>query len=323
VTNLTPFFIDSIKVDPPLVMAPLHEITDSFFRCMIWQIGGVGLTVSEMISSEALIRNVCKAKVMMLKTDGAPYAIQLSGNNPESLGIAARIAKEAGANIIDLNMGCPASNVTSNGSGSALLKDILSAESCITAMIKSVTIPVTVKMRTGWDDSKTNRTGYLEFLKMFEAAGVKAVAIHPRTRAQQYKGNADWSLIRRAVDTGTKLPIIGNGDITNPVSAKLMLEETGCAGIMIGRAALTNPWIFQQTINPNLTVTETQRIDLCIDFFHMLLESLAPLEALHKMKKIGSWFTKGIHNGASFRQELNTCNSSEMIFAAMERLKIT
>lgn len=304
-------------------MAPLHEITDRFFRCMIWQIGGIGLTVSEMISSEALIRNVCKAKSMMSKSDGSPYSIQFSGSDPTKLGMAACIAKEAGADIVDLNMGCPASNVTSNGSGSALLKDILIAEACITAMVKSVNIPITVKMRTGWDEVSTNRAGYLEFLKMFEATGVKAVAIHPRTRAQQYKGNADWSLIKRAVDTGTTLPIIGNGDITNPTKARLMFNETGCAGIMIGRAALTNPWIFQQIINPDLNIIEAQRIDLCIDFFHILMESLAPLEALHKMKKIGSWFTKGIQNGASFRQELNTCNSSEMIFSAMERLKIT
>jgi nifR3 family TIM-barrel protein len=290
---------------------------------MIWQVGGVGLTVSEMISSEALIRNVYKAKAMMSKVDGSPYMIQLSGSRPESLGVAACMAKEAGADVIDLNMGCPANNVTSSGSGSALLKDILKAEACITAMVKSVTIPVTVKMRTGWNDVSINRTGYLEFLKMFEATGVKAVTIHPRTRAQQYKGSADWSLIKRAVDTGITIPIIGNGDITNPISAKLMFREAGCAGIMIGRAALTNPWIFQQIINPDLNITEIQRINLCISFFHMLLESLTPLETLHKMKKIGSWFTKGIHNGASFRQELNTCNSSEMIFSAMERLKTT
>ena len=322
-TNLTPFFIDSVKVDPPLVMAPLHEITDYLFRCMVCQIGGIGLTFSEMISSEALIRNASKAKTMMAKTDGSPYAIQLSGNNPETLGIATCIAKDAGADIVDLNMGCPASNVTSNGSGSALLKDILVAESCVRSMVKSTTIPITVKMRTGWNDVTTNQNGYLDFLKMFEVNGVKGVTIHPRTRAQQYKGNANWSLIKRAVDTGITLPIIGNGDINDPVSAKLMLKETGCRGIMIGRAALTNPWIFQQIINPSLNITEAQKIDMCIDFFHTLLESLPKLEALHKMKKFGSWFTKGIHNGTSFRQNLNNCNSFEMIFAAIERMKIT
>lgn len=302
-------------------MAPMHEITDHLFRQMVWQIGGVGLTVSEMISSEALIRNIYKAQIMMHKSDESPYTIQLAGSNPENLGRAACIAEVSGAHIIDFNMGCPASNVTSNGAGSALLKNMQTAEACITAIVKSVSIPVTVKMRTSWDDVTTKRAGYLDFLKMFEEIGIRAVAIHPRSRAQQYKGSANWSLIARAVDTGTKLPIIGNGDVTNSISAETMFKETGCAGIMIGRAALTNPWIFQQILNPELSITEAQRIDLCVQFFHKLLESLTTLEALHKMKKIGSWFTKGIYNGASFRQELNTCNSPEMILAAMNRLK--
>ena len=302
-------------------MAPLHDITDRFFRQMIWQIGGVGLTVSEMISSEALVRSVCKAQAMMSRVNGSPYTIQLAGSNPENLGRASRIAEAAGADIVDLNMGCPASNITSNGGGSALLKDIRVAELCVTSMVRSVAIPVTVKMRTGWDDTNTKQTGYLEFLKMFEATGVKSVTIHPRTRAQQYKGTANWSLIKKAVDVGTSLSIIGNGDITTPMGAHLMLEDTGCAGIMIGRAALTNPWIFQQILNPTLNITEAQRIDLCIKFFRVLLGDIKPQDALHKMKKIGSWFTRGIQNGAQFRQKLSTCNNPEMILTAIEHLK--
>jgi tRNA-dihydrouridine synthase B len=319
--NLASFSIGPHEIQPPLVMAPLHEITDQPFRRMIRQVGGIGLTVSEMISSEALIRSARKAQAMMAGDGEHPYSMQLSGSIPEHLAQAAVLAQAAGADLVDLNMGCPASNVTSGGAGSALLKDIRLAESCVAAMVKAVTIPVTVKMRAGWDNSQKERADYLDFLRMFDAVGVRALAIHPRTRAQQYEGSADWALIARAVDAGTSFPIIGNGDVNSPDDARRMFRETGCAGVMIGRAALTNPWIFRQILDPDLEVTEVQRIDLCISFFRMLLELLEPREALHKMKKIGSWFTKGIRGGVSFRQNLHACNDPEVIFAALERLK--
>jgi tRNA-dihydrouridine synthase B len=322
VTNLEPFSIGSLAIQPPLVMAPLHEITDQPFRRMIRQVGGVGLTVSEMISCEALIRHARKAEAMMAGDGEHPYTMQLSGSVPAHLAEAARMAEAAGADMVDLNMGCPASNVTSGGAGSALLKDIRLAESCVTAMIKAVSVPVTVKMRAGWDNSQKERADYLDFLRMFDAVGVRGLAIHPRTRAQQYEGHSDWSLIARAVDAGTAFPIIGNGDVNSPDDARRMFRETGCAGVMIGRAALTNPWIFRQILDPELVVTELQRIELCIGFFRLLLELLEPREALHKMKKIGSWFTKGIPGGVNFRQNLHACNDPELIFAALERLKI-
>jgi tRNA-dihydrouridine synthase B len=319
--NFESFSIGPHSIQPPLVMAPLHEITDQPFRRMIRQVGGVGLTVSEMISSEALIRSARKAQAMMAGDGEHPYSMQLSGSIPEHLAQAAAMAQAAGADLVDLNMGCPASNVTSGGAGSALLKDIRLAESCVTAMIKAVTIPVTVKMRAGWDNSQKERADYLDFLRMFEAVGVRALAIHPRTRAQQYEGSADWALIARAVDAGVSFPIIGNGDVNTPEDARRMFRETGCAGVMIGRAALTNPWIFRQILDPDLEITELQRIDLCMSFFRMLLDLLEPREALHKMKKIGSWFTKGIPGGVSFRQNLHACNDPDLIFAALERLK--
>ena len=322
-TNLESFSIGSHAIQPPLIMAPLHEITDQPFRRMIRQVGGVGLTVSEMISCEALIRHARKAEAMMASEGEHPYTMQLSGSVPVHLAEAAQMAEAAGADMVDLNMGCPASNVTSGGAGSALLKDIRQAEACVRAMVKAVSVPVTVKMRAGWDNSQKERADYLDFLRMFEASGVQALAIHPRTRAQQYTGSADWSLIARAVDAGASFPIIGNGDVNTPEDARRMFSETGCAGVMIGRAALTNPWIFRQILDPDLVVTERQRIELCISFFRLLLELLEPREALHKMKKIGAWFTKGIPNGSGFRQNLHACNDPELIFAALERLKAT
>ena len=302
-------------------MAPLHEITDQPFRRMIRQVGGVGLTVSEMISCEALIRNARKAEAMMAGDGEHPYTMQLSGSIPEHLAEAARMAEAAGADMVDLNMGCPASNVTSGGAGSALLKDLRLAECCVKAMVKAVRVPVTVKMRAGWDNSQKDRADYLDFLRMFDATGVKALAIHPRTRAQQYEGSADWSLIARAVDAGTSFPIIGNGDVNSAADALRMVAETGCHGVMIGRAALTNPWIFRQIMEPGLEVSESQRIDLCLAFFRMLMDLLEPREALHKMKKIGSWFTKGIPNGVHFRQKLYECHDHEAIFRELENLK--
>jgi tRNA-dihydrouridine synthase B len=320
-TDLAPFSIATIPIDPPLVMAPLHEITDQPFRRMIRRVGGVGLTVSEMISSEALIRHARKAENMMAGDGERPFSMQLSGSVPEHLAEAARLAQAAGADMVDLNMGCPASNVTSGGAGSALLRDRRLAQACVGAMARAVTVPVTVKMRAGWDNSQKERADYLEFLRMFEGEGVRALAIHPRTRAQQYTGSADWNLIARAVEAGVGFPIIGNGDVNCADDARRMFRETGCAGVMIGRAALTNPWIFRQVLDPTLTVSETQRIDHCLEFFRLLQEMLEPREALHKMKKIGAWFTKGLPGGSSFRQNLHLCDDPAVIYSALERLK--
>lgn len=319
--TLPPFRIGPHLVDPPLVMAPLHEITDQPFRRMIREVGGVGLTVSEMISSEALVRHARKAETMLASEGEHPYAVQISGSLPERLGEAARVAEESGADIVDLNMGCPASNVTKGGAGSALLKDIRLAESCVKAMVKAIQVPFTVKMRAGWDASQRDRAEYLDFLRMFEANGVQALAIHPRTRAQQYEGHADWTLIARAVDAGRAFPIIGNGDVNTPEDAERMVRETGCHGVMVGRAALTNPWIFQQILDPTLVVTVEQRIDLCLRFFRLLQEQLEPREAIHKMKKIGSWFTKGIPGGSGFRQKLHERNDPVALMAELEALK--
>jgi tRNA-dihydrouridine synthase B len=317
----TSFQIGTIAISPPLVMAPLHEITDQPFRRMIREVGGVGLTVSEMISSEALIRHAFKAERMMASEGERPYAMQLSGSDPDHLAEAARMAEAAGADIVDLNMGCPASNVTKGGAGSALLRDIRLAEACVSAIVKAVRVPVSVKMRAGWDASQKERSEYLDFLKMFENAGIQALAIHPRTRAQQYTGHADWSLIEKAVEAGMAYPIIGNGDVQTAEDAHRMVRETGCHGVMIGRAALTNPWIFRQVIEPGFEVTEAQRIDLCARFFRLLMDMLDEREAVHKIKKIGGWFTKGIRNGAHFRQRLNQIHDASELIRELELLK--
>jgi len=317
----SPFAIGSILVDPPLVMAPLHEITDQPFRKMLREVGGVGLTVSEMISSEALVRHARKAERMMASEGEHPYAMQLAGSDPEHLAEAARLTEAAGADLLDLNMGCPASNVTKGGAGSALLRDLRLAEACVKAIVQAVKVPVTVKMRAGWNAGQKERGEYLDFLRMFEAAGIQGLTIHPRTRTQQYEGQADWSLIAKAVEAGMSYPIIGNGDVVTPEDAHRMVRETGCQGVMIGRAALTNPWIFRQILDPSFQVTEAQRIDLFARFFRLLLEALEEREAVHKIKKIGGWFTKGIRHGAHFRQRLNQIQDADALIQELEALK--
>lgn len=319
----TSFFIGSHLVSPPLVMAPLHEITDKPWRRMIRELGGVGLTVSEMISCEALIRQARKAEQMLRSEGEQPFAIQLAGYVPEHLGEAARVVEESGADLVDLNMGCPASNVTKGGAGSALLKDFRHAKNCLSAITRSVKIPVTVKMRVGWDAAQKERNEYLDFIRMFEDLGIAALTIHPRTRAQQYTGEADWSLIARAVELAPRFPIIGNGDVKEAADAHRLVRETGCQGVMIGRAAMTNPWIFRQVMEPDFHVTELERIDLCIRYFRMLEGLFDAKESLHKMKKIGSWFTKGIRGGVHFRQALNGCHDGETLLHELEALRAT
>jgi nifR3 family TIM-barrel protein len=317
----TPFQIRDVEVSNRLVMAPLHEITDQPFRKFIREVGGVGLTVSEMISSEALIRHAVKAEKMMAATGERPLSMQVSGGRPEALSESASLCEAAGADMVDLNMGCPASNVTKGGAGSALLRDIRLAERCVTGMVKAVKIPVTVKMRAGWDSSQKDRGEFLDFLHMFEQAGVQALAIHPRTRVQQYEGHADWSIIARAVEAGTAFPIIGNGDVVTSEDAHRMVAETGCAAVMIGRGALYNPFLFRQVLEPGLVVTTEMRIDATLRLFQILLDLLEPREALHKIKKIGAWFTKGVPGGHGFRQNLHAANDAQALMVAIDALR--
>jgi len=189
-------------------------------------------------------------------------------------------------------------------------------------MVKAVKVPVTVKMRAGWDSSQKDRGEFLDFLRMFEQAGVQALAIHPRTRVQQYEGHADWSIIARAVEAGTSFPIIGNGDVVTAEDAHRMVAETGCAAVMIGRGALYNPFLFRQVLEPGLVVTTEMRIDATLRLFQILLDLLEPREALHKIKKIGAWFTKGVPGGHGFRQNLHAASDAQALMVAIDALRL-
>ena len=234
--------IGEIKLAAPLALAPMAGITDLPFRLICRRLG-CGMTVSEMVSAKGLLYKNVKTTEMLRIDDGErPTAIQLFGSVPEELAEAARMVEASGADMIDFNMGCPVPKIVNNGEGSALMKQPQLAHDILAAMVKAVKIPVTVKFRAGWDDSSRNA---VEIAKAVEAAGVSAVAVHGRTRQQFYEGKADWGIIAE-VKQAVKVPVFGNGDIFTVEDGLRMLAETGVDGLMIGRGADGNPWIFSE-----------------------------------------------------------------------------
>ena len=234
--------LGNLELNVPLALAPMAGITDLPFRLICRRLG-CGMTVSEMISAKGLLYNNVKTKEMLAIDDGErPTAIQLFGSVPDELARAAKIVEASGADMIDLNMGCPVPKIVNNGEGSALMKNPQLAYEILAAMVDAVQIPVTVKFRAGWDDDNRNA---VEIALAAERAGVAAVAVHGRTRVQFYEGKADWNIIRD-VKQAVKIPVFGNGDIFSAADGVRMLEETGCDGLMVGRGADGNPWLFTQ-----------------------------------------------------------------------------
>jgi len=234
--------IGNVKLATPLALAPMAGITDLPYR-VICRKAGCGLTVSEMVSAKGILYNNEKTLAMLrIAPEERPAALQLFGSVPAELARAAQVAEANGADIIDFNMGCPVAKIVRNGEGSALMKRPRQAYEILKAMVDAVQIPVTVKIRSGWDEDSRNG---VEIAKLAEAAGVAAIAVHGRTRVQFYSGQADWSMIA-AVKAAVKVPVFGNGDIDSVEAGLRMFKETGCDGLMIGRAADGNPWIFRQ-----------------------------------------------------------------------------
>ncbi len=238
---LRPLQIGPITIETPLVLAPMAGVTSHAFRLLCKQ-HGVGLVVTELLSSHAIHYKNSKTFGMFDWNDAErPVSVQLFGGEPALMAEAAQVVEAAGADIVDLNMGCWVPKVAKTGAGASLLKDICLAQSVVKAMVDAVKIPVTVKIRAGWD--RTQTTG-IEFAQRAQDAGAKAIAVHARYANQGFTGTADWSIIRRVKDVVT-IPVIGNGDVETPEDAKRMWEETGCDAVMVGRAAMGNPWIFE------------------------------------------------------------------------------
>jgi tRNA-dihydrouridine synthase B len=291
----------------PLVLAPMAGITDFPFR-MICRELGAGLLFSEMVSVEALIRDHKRTRGM-LQSDPAerPVVFQLFGSKPASMAEAAHIVSQGSADFIDINMGCPVPKILKSGAGAALLRDLGLAKEIMAAVVQYSKVPVTVKIRLGWD---AKNIVAVDVAEAAESAGVAAVTVHGRTKAQGFSGHADWSMIR-VVKSSVGIPVIGNGDVRSALDAKRMMDETGCDGVMIGRAIQGYPWIFREarqyletgTVPAHPSPEERQTVMLrhVRDMVSVLGEDLG----VREMRKHLCWYTKGLPEGAEFRERVN------------------
>lgn len=243
--RLRPVRLGSVVVDPPLLLAPMAGQTNHAFRRLVREIGGCGLVCSELISSNALQHRSSNARSRELfnwTPEESPVAVQLFGGDPAVMAEAARVVTDLGADVVDINMGCWVPKVAKKGGGAGLLRDVCTARAVVEAVVKAVSVPVTVKVRVGWDHGERTAA---PFARAAAEVGVAAVAVHGRTAAQGFSGQADWDAIAEVVQAVPGLPVFGNGDVFSGADARRMLEHTGCAGVMIGRGALGAPWIFR------------------------------------------------------------------------------
>ena len=313
--------IGNTVLENNVILAPMAGVTDLPFRVLCRE-QGAGCVVTEMVSAKAVLYNNRNTReLLQIDPDERPAAVQLFGSEPDIMAeIAARL-EEGPYDYIDVNMGCPVPKIVNNGEGSALMKNPGRAREVLTAMVKAVKKPVTVKFRKGFNDLSVNA---VEFAKMAESCGVAAVAVHGRTREQYYSGKADWDIIRQ-VKEAVRIPVIGNGDIFTPEDAGRMLKETGCDGIMVARGAKGNPWLFGRInhyldtgeVFPGPSMAEIKA--MILRHGHMLVRFKGEGVAMREMRGHMAWYTKGMPHSATLRNEINQVETLEGFVELLDR----
>jgi len=323
--------IGRVDLPSPFAVAPMAGMTDTAFRRLVKRHGGCGLVVTEMVSSEGLVRGIDRTlEYAEFTEEERPISIQIFGGDPDKMAAAAQIVESMGADIVDVNMGCPVPKIAKHNAGCSLMREPTHAARVVSAMAKAVTIPVTVKMRAGWNDDERNAP---RLARMVEDAGASAVTVHGRTAAQSYSGSADWCLVAEVADA-LKIPVFGSGDCIEPQQV-LDRMRMGVEGVLVGRGVLRNPWILAQAADlaagrPMRTVGLAERRQFLLDYIDLLREerlrepegfrhragqTSEPESSTHdrwvinKVRALGSWYTKGVENGSHLRTAINAAES--------------